>query len=106
MTLLEATVVVVGDFVDVTVVDIVVGGGGAAFVNNVVVALLVVTGQITVHHNLKFWPINVNLRLLKVVDLVVDVDVVDFVVVIFVIVNVVDVALLVVTGHIILSCGQ
>ena len=40
---------------------------------------------------------NVNLRLLKAVDFVVDVVVV---------VNVVVVALLVVTGHIIFRCGQ
>ena len=45
--------------------------------------------------------INVNLRLLKTVDLVVDVVVVDFVVV-----NVVVGALLVVTDHFIFSCGQ
>ena len=47
------------------------------------------------------WSINVNLRLIKVVDFVVDVDVVDIVVV----ANVVVVTLLVVTGHITFSCG-
>ena len=46
------------------------------------------------------WSINVNLRLLKAVDFVVDVDVV------VVVVNAVFVALLVVTGHIIFGCGQ
>ena len=49
------------------------------------------------------WSINVNLRLIKVVDFGVDVDVVDIVVVF---VNVIVVALLVVTNHIIFSCGQ
>ena len=48
------------------------------------------------------WSINVFLRLLKVVDFLA-VFVVIFVVVV---VNVVDVALLVVTGHIMFSCGK
>ena len=47
------------------------------------------------------WPINVNLRLLKTVDFVVDV----VVVVLVLVVNVVVVALVVI-GHIIFSCGQ
>ena len=46
------------------------------------------------------WPINVNMRLLKAVGFVVDV------VVAAVIVNFVVLALLVVTSHIIFSCGQ
>ena len=53
------------------------------------------------------WPINVNLRLLKAVDFVVDVDVIfGGVVVVVVVGNVVVVALLLVTGHIIFICGQ
>ena len=56
------------------------------------------------------WPINVNLRLLKAVDFVVDVDVifggVVVVAVVVVVGNVVVVALLLVTGHIIFICGQ
>ena len=58
------------------------------------------------------WPTNVNLRLLRAVDFVADVDVVDVVVgvVVFVVVvvavNFVFVVLLIVTGHIIFSCGQ
>ena len=49
------------------------------------------------------WPINVNLKLLKVVDFVVDVN---FVVVVISVVNVVGVAMLFVTGRIIFHCGQ
>ena len=56
------------------------------------------------------WSINVNLRLLKAVDFVGDVNVMlvmlFVVVVVFIVVKVVDVALLVVKGHIIFSCGQ
>ena len=48
---------------------------------------------------------NVNMRLLKAVDFVVDVVYV-VVVVVIVVVNVVVVALHGVTGHIIFSCGQ
>ena len=50
------------------------------------------------------WPINVNLKLLKVVDFVVDVNFV--VVVVISVVNVVGVAMLFVTGRIIFHCGQ
>ena len=57
------------------------------------------------------WSINVTLRLLKDVNFVVGVDVDVLVVFVFAVVivvslNVADVALLVVTGHIIFSCGQ
>ena len=47
--------------------------------------------------------INVNLRLLKAVDFVYDVDAV---VVVVAVLNVVVVALLVITGDIIFGCGQ
>ena len=63
LTLLETTfaVVVIVDFVVVAVVDIVVV---VVIVNVVFVVLLVV---------ISFWPMNVNMRLLKAVDFVVDV---------------------------------
>ena len=44
------------------------------------------------------WSVNVNRRLLEAIGFVVDVNVVD--------VFVVVVALIVVTGHIMFSCGQ
>ena len=61
-----------------------------------------------------YWSINANLKLLKAVDFVVDVDddvvvfvivVVNVVVVVKVVVKVVDVALFVGIGPIIFSCG-